>query len=143
MGEKPNQEILNNNNVPEANDDEQDWPSAKRRRSDDPKESEGASLVGPPLPPWFHPPMALPAVAKEEILEPWLPDRSSKDEGEAGDKETGVTPPLMSPDMMPPFPAPGGAGPVDPRQLLHLLARKVVFTHCTMCKPNPQTPLHC
>ena len=42
------------------------------------------------------------------------------------DKEAGVTPPLMSPGLVSPFP-PGiqPPGVVDPRQLLHLLARKV------------------
>ena len=65
----------------------------------------------------------LPAVAKQEIIE-------SEGAGDQGDKEPGVTPPLMSPlssplpGMVSPFPAPG-AGPMDPRNILHLLARKV------------------
>ena len=71
----------------------------------------------PVLPPWFHPPMALPLpVTKEEVFE----------EGEG----PGVTPPLMSPLsspvsglVTPGSPGPGGV--MDPRHILHLLARKV------------------
>ena len=121
-----------NNNNNEA-EEEQEWPSAKRRRSD--PESGGRSQEAgqeltpqeaqepggrftprplPVLPAWFHPPMALPAlVTKEEVLE----------EGE------GVTPPLMSPISSPvsglATPGSPGSGVMDPRHILHLLARKV------------------
>ena len=81
--------------------------------------------------------MALPAQAKEEVIDHWPPASeadSSKDDPDQvteadGDKDPGVTPPLMSPlasplsGMVSPFP-PGAPG-VDPRQILHLLARKV------------------
>ena len=77
----------------------------------------------PPVPSWWHPPLALPALTKEEVVE---------QEAEEAGKEPGVTPPLMSPlaspmsGMVSPFPPglqPGGV--MDPRHLLHLLARKV------------------
>ena len=121
-----------NNNNNEA-EEEQEWPSAKRRRSD--PESGGRQEAGqevtqeaqepggrftprplPVLPAWFHPPMALPAlVTKEEVLE----------EGEG----PGVTPPLMSPISSPvsglATPGSPGSGVMDPRHILHLLARKV------------------
>ena len=85
--------------------------------------------------------MALPAQAKEEIIDHWptASEASSKDDPDQvtevdGDKEPGVTPPLMSPlaspmsGMISPFPPgtlPAGGPGVDPRQILHLLARKV------------------
>ena len=113
----------------EEEGEDQSWPRAKRRRSEDvlgegEREGEGDSPHlphaprVPPLPSWWHPPLALPAQAKEEVVE-------AEEEGDSN-KEAGVTPPLMSPGLVSPFP-PGiqPPGVVDPRQLLHLLARKV------------------
>ena len=102
----------------EEEGEHQSWPRAKRRRSEEVLAPPDTPRV-PPLPSWWHPPLALPAQAKEEVVE--------TEEGvEPGDKEAGVTPPLMSPGLVSPFP-PGiqPPGVVDPRQLLHLLARKV------------------
>ena len=103
----------------EEEGEDQSWPRAKRRRSEEVLASGTPETPRvPPLPSWWHPPLALPAQAKEELLE--------TEEGVEGDKEAGVTPPLMSPGLVSPFP-PGiqPPGVVDPRQLLHLLARKV------------------
>ena len=134
-----NQENFNNNNNEDGNDegeDDHDWPSAKRRRSEDPRDLGREGFPPAPIPAWFHPPLALPALAKEEIVDPWPGEtkEDQEDPGEQGegDKESGVTPPLMSPmsGVVSPFPpgvagGPPGGGVVDPRQLLHLLARKV------------------
>ena len=107
------------------------WPRAKRRRSEDvlvPAETADTPRV-PPLPSWWHPPLALPAQAKEELLD--------TEEGAEADKEAGVTPPLMSPGLVSPFP-PGiqPPGVVDPRQLLHLLARKVRQLFADILSPD-------
>ena len=121
-GERGGESANNNNNEEEAGE-EQDWPRPAKRRRSDPEHQEGVTPGEgrrlsprplPALPPWFHPPMALPLSAKEEVFE----------EGE------GVTPPLMSPvsGLVSPFPGstPGpGSSVMDPRHILHLLARKV------------------
>ena len=117
----------------EEEGEDQSWPRAKRRRSDDVL-GEGESPLPPqpphtprvpPLPSWWHPPLLLPAQTKQEVVE------TEEEEGES--KEAGVTPPLMSPGLVSPFPPglPQPPGVVDPRQLLHLLARKVrqLFAH--------------
>ena len=115
----------------EEEGEDHSWPRAKRRRSEDVLAGGVADTPRvPPLPSWWHPPLALPAQAKEELLE-------AEEVLEPGDKEAGVTPPLMSPGLVAPFP-PGiqPPGVVDPRQLLHLLARKVRQLFADILSPD-------
>ena len=76
------------------------------------------------MPAWFHPPMALPSLTKQEIVDDWSKEENIS--SDPGDKEPGVTPPLMSPSgVISPIPQAPATAPVDPRHILHLLARKV------------------
>jgi hypothetical protein len=77
-----------------------------------------------PLPPWFHPPLALPAPPKQE-----LPDQADTESIASGpaaaDQENNrpgsaaSLPLLLSPPL-----GPLGA-PLDPRHIIHFLTRKV------------------
>ena len=127
----------NNNNDEEdgggggggEDDGQEDWhQAAKRRRSEDVREARFSPRPLAVLPAWWHPPLALPslAITKEEVQEPSPGPWPNK---EAELPEQGVTPPLMSPLSSPvsglATPGSPGSGVMDPRHILHLLARKV------------------
>ena len=91
--------------------------------SEQPDKSPGAGTASAtpeqrpplPLPPWFHPPLALPTPPKLE-----LPDHADTDSVTSGPPtDYSETPLLLSPPL-----GPLGA-PLDPRHIIHFLTRKV------------------
>ena len=86
----------------------------------------------PEFPPWFHPPLALPTVPKQEYLE----GTETESLGSCGRSTQhypgeGLHSPLLSPSFGAGLGSPfePGPGSLDPRQIIHFLTRKV----CVLC----------
>ena len=91
----------------------------------------GEEAAATKLPPWFHPPLLLPAApCKEELLERTETESVASsallDPARGGGEGDGVTPPLLSPSFRglgSPLEPPQGL--LDPRHIIHFLTRKV------------------
>ena len=114
----------------------------EKRRATSPPMADGLSLFSPRPPAYFHPPLALPKVPKQEITErPDSRQSSTYHEkamspgagsgigigGSSGGDEL-----LLPPPLLPPSPFRGLASPfledqglLDPRHIIQLLTRKV------------------